>query len=54
VPWSGNAAELRFFRPIDEWIALLARHGLRHTGPKLAQAHDPSDNLLLAFRKEAA
>lgn len=54
VPWSGNEAELRFFRPIDEWIALLARHGLKHTGPKLAQAHDPSDNLLLAFRKEAA
>ncbi|NML42836.1 FAD-binding protein [Ramlibacter sp. G-1-2-2] len=54
VPWSTNAAELRHFRPLDEWIAYLGERGLRHTGPRLLQAHDPSDNVLLAFRKEAA
>ncbi|MES2936819.1 MAG: class I SAM-dependent methyltransferase [Pseudomonadota bacterium] len=54
VPWAVNQAELRFFRPVDDWIAYLARFGLRHSGQKLLQAHDPSDNMLLAFTKEAA
>ena len=54
VPWAVNQAELRHFRPVDDWIAYLARFGLRHTGQKLLQAHDPSDNMLLAFTKEAA
>lgn len=54
VPWVTNQAELRFFRPVDDWIAYLARFGLRHTGARLLQAHDPSDNVLMAFRKEGA
>jgi SAM-dependent methyltransferase len=54
VPWGTNQAELRLFRPVDDWIAYLARFGLRHTGARLLQAHDPSDNVLMAFRKEAA
>jgi hypothetical protein len=53
VPWSTNQAELRFFRPVDDWIAYLGGRGLKHTGPRLLQAHDPSDNVLMAFRKEA-
>ncbi len=52
VPWATNRAELRFFRPIEDWIDYLGLRGLRHTGPRLLQAHDPSDNVLLAFRKE--
>ena len=54
VPWSVNQAELRFFRPINDWVAYLDHMGLRHTGPRLVQQHDPSDNMLLAFRKESA
>jgi len=54
VPWATNRAELRFFRPIADWIDYLGQQGLRHTGPRLLQAHDPSDNVLLAFRKESA
>ena len=54
VPWNTNEAELRFFRPIEDWIAHLGARGLRQTGPRLLQAHDPSDNILLAFRKEGA
>jgi SAM-dependent methyltransferase len=54
VPWATNQAELRFFRPVSDWIELLARFGLRHTGPRLLQEHDPSDNVLMAFRKERA
>lgn len=54
VPWATNQAELRFFRPVADWIELLARLGLRHTGQRLLQEHDPSDNVLMAFRKEGA
>lgn len=53
VPWGTNAAELRHFRPVADWIAYLGARGLRQEGPKLLQAHDPSDNVLLAFRKVA-
>jgi SAM-dependent methyltransferase len=53
VPWRSNEAELRFFRTVDGWISYLGSRGLRHTGPRLLQAHDPSDNVLMAFRKEA-
>jgi len=54
VPWATNHAELRYFRPVEEWIALLARFGLKHTGERILQDHDPSDNVLMAVRKEAA
>lgn len=53
APWTANQAELRHFRPIADWIAYLGAHGLRQVGPKLLQPHDPSENVLLAFRKEA-
>lgn len=53
VPWSANQAELRHFRSVADWIAYLGARGLRQAGPKLLQAHDPSDNVLLGFRKEA-
>ncbi len=51
TPWATNLGELRHFRSIDEWIALLAKHGLEQTGPKLLQPHDPTLNTLLAFRR---
>ncbi|MEO8004664.1 MAG: FAD-binding protein [Betaproteobacteria bacterium] len=49
--WEVNAAELRHFAPVADWIGRLAAVGLRHTGPRLAQPNDPSDNLLMAFAK---
>jgi SAM-dependent methyltransferase len=54
VPWDVNRAELRYFRPIEDWVSYLGSRGLHHTGRQLLQANDPSDNLLLAFRKEQA
>lgn len=54
VPWNVNHAELRLFRPIGDWMAYLGGRGLHHTGRQLQQANDPSDNILLAFRKEKA
>jgi FAD/FMN-containing dehydrogenase/SAM-dependent methyltransferase len=52
APWAVNQAELRHFAPVADWVARLGQAGLRHTGPRLAQAHDPSDNLLMAFVRE--
>jgi FAD/FMN-containing dehydrogenase len=53
-PWEVNARERRHFAPIGHWCQLLARAGLRDSGARLAQRHDPSDNLLMAFVKESA
>lgn len=51
--WSTNAAELRHFASVDDWIRRIEEVGLMHTGERIVQAGDPSDNILLAFRKEA-
>ncbi|HEV8691236.1 MAG TPA: methyltransferase domain-containing protein, partial [Ideonella sp.] len=50
-PWSANQAERRHFAPVAHWCRLLADVGLVDRGERLAQAHDPSDNLLMAFEK---
>jgi hypothetical protein len=50
--WETNRNELRQFASIDEWIARIETAGFRHTGVRLAQAGDPSDNLLLAFVRD--
>jgi hypothetical protein len=52
--WETNRKELRHFASIDEWIARIEAVGFRHTGARLAQSGDPSDNLLLAFVRGAA
>ena len=52
VPWSTNAAELRFFVALDETSAHVEKHGLRLAPPRLKQAHDPTDNVLVAFLRE--
>ncbi|MGH8030704.1 MAG: methyltransferase domain-containing protein, partial [Arenimonas sp.] len=51
TPWETNAAELRHFRPVDEWVAIMQRNGFEATGPRLLQANDPTLNVLLAFRR---
>jgi len=53
-PWEVNANEHRHFAPIAHWSELLGRTGLRDSGARLAQRHDPSDNLLMSFVKDAA
>ncbi|WP_395004556.1 methyltransferase domain-containing protein [Undibacterium sp.] len=52
--WETNQQELRHFRSIEQWIALLAECGLVDQGKRELQAHDPSDNVLLAFVKSGA
>lgn len=51
VAWDVNQRERRHFAPVAHWSALLASQGLEECGPRLRQAHDPSDNLLMVFRK---
>lgn len=53
-PWEVNAAERRHFAPVDRWVQALQRAGLRDSGARLAQANDPTRNLLMAFHKDAA
>ena len=52
VPWAVNQQELRHFTAVDTWVKRLGEAGLRDTGKRLLQAHDPSDNVLMAFVKE--
>ena len=52
LPWEDNARELRHFVSIDEWVRRLKRAGFTDSGKRLLQAHDPSDNVLMAFVKE--
>ena len=52
VPWEVNRQERRHFAPLSSWVAHLGRVGLVDTGRRLLQAHDPTDNTLLAFVKE--
>jgi FAD/FMN-containing dehydrogenase/SAM-dependent methyltransferase len=49
--WETNQRELRYFRPIAEWVEILGEHGLTDTGRREVQKHDPSNNVLLAFMK---
>jgi FAD/FMN-containing dehydrogenase/SAM-dependent methyltransferase len=51
VPWETNARELRHFRTVAEWVAILGRHGFEQDGPGLLQDHDPTLNTLLCFRR---
>lgn len=51
VPWEENRKELRHFRTIDAWIAMLREVGFEHVGDRLLQAHDPTLNTLLCFRR---
>lgn len=51
APWETNQQELRYFVSADEWVRRLGEAGFRDQGEQLAQANDPTDNLLMAFVK---
>ncbi len=54
VPWAVNRKERRHFASVAEWSRRLEGAGFRDTGARLLQAHDPSDNTLMAFVKDGA
>lgn len=49
--WSTNARELRFFLPLEATCARVEQRGFRRLGPGIAQAGDPTKNLLVAFER---
>jgi FAD/FMN-containing dehydrogenase/SAM-dependent methyltransferase len=53
IKWEQNRDELRHFISIDEWVKRLGAVGLADSGQRRYQAHDPSDNVLMCFSKEA-
>ena len=51
--WEQNRDELRYFVSIEEWVKRLRVFGLVDQRARLLQAHDPSNNVLMAFTREA-
>lgn len=51
LPWEVNQQELRYFTSVEEWSRRLQSVGFQDTGRRLLQTNDPSDNVLMAFRK---
>jgi FAD/FMN-containing dehydrogenase/SAM-dependent methyltransferase len=49
--WATNAAELRLFDSVDTWIRRIEAAGFVHTGERIVQEGDPSQNVLMAFRR---
>lgn len=52
--WETNRSEPRFFNSVAYWVENIEACGMRHTGLKLLQDGDPSQNVLMAFVKEGA
>lgn len=53
-PWEAIRDEVRNFKSCQEWSKLLASMGWVDSGLRIAQKGDPTDNLLMAFRKSAS
>ncbi len=51
LPWEVNRQEPRYFSSVNNWSGWLQSAGFCDTGHRLVQANDPSDNVLMAFRK---
>ena len=51
LSWEDNAAELRHFRSKEEWTEILGKLGFERDDLMLAQSHDPTDNILMSFKK---
>ena len=51
LSWDENARQVRLFRPLDEWRRYLRGMGFRPSERAIAQAHDPTRNLLLEVVK---
>jgi FAD/FMN-containing dehydrogenase/SAM-dependent methyltransferase len=52
--WATNAAELRHFDSVATWIKRIEAAGFKHTGERIIQDGDPSDNVLMAFKRVEA
>jgi FAD/FMN-containing dehydrogenase/SAM-dependent methyltransferase len=52
IAWEENARELRHFASVREWVDRLHSAGFVDSGKRILQAHDPSDNVLMAFMRQ--
>ena len=51
VPLEEELAELRYFKPLHRWREILHNYGFVDTGISDKQLHDPTHNVLAAFRR---
>lgn len=51
-PWAVNAAELRFFDSVATWVSRIEAAGFKQVGEGIVQDGDPSQNVLMAFRRD--
>ena len=49
--WDDNHKELRHFRPLEEWVKLLADFGFEKSSGPIYQQGDPTKNALVLFKK---
>ncbi len=49
IPWEETHRQVRLFRSIRDWSDYLGARGFRRTEKAVAQAHDPTKNLLVEF-----
>lgn len=49
--WKNNHNELRFFRSLKDWVAIVEAQGFMYQGTPLYQFGDPTKNALIEFRK---
>jgi len=51
LSWDENHQQIRLFRSLDDWTAYLKNAGFEPSTPRLAQPHDPTQNLLVELVK---
>lgn len=51
LSWEENARQVRLFRSLRDWTAYLTAAGFKRSERLLAQAHDPTQNLLAEYVK---
>lgn len=51
IPWEETAKQVRLFRSLRDWTAYLQAAGFKRSERLLAQAHDPTQNLLAEYVK---
>lgn len=54
LSWAENAAQIRNFTSITQLETVLGDAGFEKTGARLLQAHDPTQNTLMAYVKPAS
>ena len=54
VPWETNRHEPRYFATVASWSERIVAQGFADNGDRIAQAGDPTKNLLMAFVKDRA